>query len=1106
MKRGLVVVVLVLFVSILLLSLVSASWFSDIWNKITGRVVYNADISDCQLCKRYADSNNRANAQWGCVNFSNIALLTDFVGDVDSNDDFDFKVSCSNQEIRTGCQLCRRFNDGCSAGCVHNATWKCVSFNNTFLLTDFTKDVNNNDYFDLKVSCSLPEMQTGCQLCRRWADNNGRANATWGCVNFDGSALNTNFVNNVNSNDDFDFKVSCNLGTAPCVENWKCTDWGSCSNNKQTRTCQDLNNCGTTTSKPDESRSCCSDTCASLGYGCGSQLICGSSTNCGSCQQGYNCQEGNCVQNVTSATCTDSDDGLNYYTKGYLNTSVSPGTKFEDYCLDSNNLIERHCLSSNPNNFTVQYSCPYGCSDGACLSQQNYTEVDGCSYLSNEVIDTIKNLQDSDYTVTLKEGEKVYRNNYVIIPGYALKVTRIYNSSYSYYDDEVEFRDVLSGYDYKSTITSEGSGSVTIGGKTYNIKYKDDRSLADDEYVILDYPQISENDKMVFYNCEIDETCKVNINNKNYVVELVAATDSSATIMVTDESTLITEKKEITEGGSKIINGLEVYVFDADESANRIVANLEVNGMYGMLLETGEECEVEKLATCTDSDGGMEPYIKGTATDNTHSLTDSCFSDGKNLEEAFCVDNKANEINVSCPNVCQDGACIKGVCEDLLAKVKNPTDIATDYGNFESGGSYTYNWTVRFENDELHKVTTYSAGWSAKIWENWYYLGYNVNVFDSGDIENYLNGLLNWQLCRSEKLGSSVVYICSYYEESQNPENTNARIYWVNENKLFEVYTHISGEWNSEILTQVRIYKLVEFTEKLKNNYYDYVYASIPYPIENILRKDLGSCPSELVGVINPYTNETCSSCWNCKIEPVICPEYGRQTRTCVDECCNQEKKEEQIYCSPGICSGCYVPRWLESSDNICIPYGTRFKQIIGTQQQPIEEQEKIELYTNYSGSDYKLEIISQEDATLTLYGKESTPYIYNLTLGQDTDVEIPDWAEEISKLVITTDYIGTDYVDITVTVKGYQSAPFQIKAYCNYDGRIYQQKGDWGECQNNYECESNACSSEECIGIVQMIVNSKSLKARAVKFFCKLFHLISQENYEQCVVDILNG
>jgi len=41
-----------------------------------------------------------------------------------------------------------------------------------------------------------------------------------------------------------------------CEENWSCTDWSTCANKSQTRTCIDLNNCGTLINKPDETQKC----------------------------------------------------------------------------------------------------------------------------------------------------------------------------------------------------------------------------------------------------------------------------------------------------------------------------------------------------------------------------------------------------------------------------------------------------------------------------------------------------------------------------------------------------------------------------------------------------------------------------------------------------------------------------------------------------------------------------------------------------------------------------------------------------------------------------------------------------------------------------------
>jgi hypothetical protein len=49
-----------------------------------------------------------------------------------------------------------------------------------------------------------------------------------------------------------------NVLNCTCVEDWSCTDWSSCSGGTKTRTCTDLNNCGTTDNKPSESSVCTS--------------------------------------------------------------------------------------------------------------------------------------------------------------------------------------------------------------------------------------------------------------------------------------------------------------------------------------------------------------------------------------------------------------------------------------------------------------------------------------------------------------------------------------------------------------------------------------------------------------------------------------------------------------------------------------------------------------------------------------------------------------------------------------------------------------------------------------------------------------------------------
>ncbi len=109
-----------------------------------------------------------------------------------------------------------------------------------------------------------------------------------------------------------------------CVENWNCASWSAvCTSGLQTRTCNDLNACGSSISKPVVSRDC------------------------------------------PTGKCTDSDDGKNYYVKGithgpYVNNTDSCSSTgvyvWEEYCNDLGTQLGEY------------YKCPNGCVDGACVS------------------------------------------------------------------------------------------------------------------------------------------------------------------------------------------------------------------------------------------------------------------------------------------------------------------------------------------------------------------------------------------------------------------------------------------------------------------------------------------------------------------------------------------------------------------------------------------------------------------------------------------------------------------------------------------------------------------------------------------------------------------
>lgn len=70
-------------------------------------------------------------------------------------------------------------------------------------------------------------------------------------------------------------------------------------------------------------------------------------------------------------------------------------------------------------------------------------------------------------------------------------------------------------------------------------------------------------------------TTKVNVGEEEYTVELISASDTSATIKVTN-SAGATQTKEIDEAASKRVNGIDVAVTQADESNFKLSASIIV--------------------------------------------------------------------------------------------------------------------------------------------------------------------------------------------------------------------------------------------------------------------------------------------------------------------------------------------------------------------------------------------------------------------------------------------------------------------------------------------------------------------------------------------------
>ncbi len=94
----------------------------------------------------------------------------------------------------------------------------------------------------------------------------GSCTEDWQCVSWSscayvgpnpGDGIQTRTCTDVNSCGTFDLQPPLQQACDPrCFENWVCTPWTMCFQGNQGRTCTDANSCGTEVNKPEESQNC----------------------------------------------------------------------------------------------------------------------------------------------------------------------------------------------------------------------------------------------------------------------------------------------------------------------------------------------------------------------------------------------------------------------------------------------------------------------------------------------------------------------------------------------------------------------------------------------------------------------------------------------------------------------------------------------------------------------------------------------------------------------------------------------------------------------------------------------------------------------------------
>ncbi len=553
-------------------------------------------------------------------------------------------------------------------------------------------------------------------------------------------------------------------------------------------------------------------------------------------------------------------------------------------------------------------------------------------------------------------------------------------------------------------------------------------------------------------------------------------------------------------------------------------------------------------STCTDSDGGLNYEVKGTISGvydgYNYSTPDMCGSkyyQRNFVFENFCNDTFGGLVSYECPNGCFEGACLSDtsqVCPYLIDSIKNP--VSTEERRVSYNESYRGSATV---NDVPEGYTNYATYiyWNSPNKEqdqiDYYGVQYDLRVFDNKGIN--LSEYATWHnndfACKATSYWANnkenVYYICNWnvFNNQQDLANdyqdNNRQIFWYNDNVLVEMYLYWGNELTDAQVQQLSQQRINELLNNLQNNNYKYVDWSnfeVSYPASDEVGQSLSDCSSDLV-----FDNSVSQRSWECKTEPIICPEHGYQTKICKaynSQTGKYDTQENRIECSPGICSGCYVPKWFDSNpgQNKCIPYGFRFEQQTGWSLEEVfvnnSDSEKLSVREalNY-GNDLNLTVYENNTALLSLEVSQGVWADIYLEQGKDYDWKALTGGMGGDNLNYTLHvdsifYSYSDYIESGISVSfiitGYmnQQLPQTINAYCDIDGYVNMQKtksgGEWAKCQNNYECESNLCSSGECIDLQAITKQAAGFAGVWAKFTCKFADFFGIDTYESCITE----
>ena len=289
---------------------------------------------------------------------------------------------------------------------------------------------------------------------------------------------------------------------------------------------------------------------------------------------------------------------ISVYAAGSDEDAIRPGAEFVDPVFGSFKL-DFAGLNIPTDSTTAREDISIGtvgedAMDVTFTNHAGYTQTIEFARNASEVGTELQH-DDEGHNITVFEDQTTKVGEYLVVgneeEGYLLEVSQISNATTGYSNDKVKFKDVFSGKTYEATLTNDGVGSVTIGGKVYNLNYfGNNGAAAETMYVKVNYPdspeatsaviwptiQTSKGAKLMFY-----EPVTINLGDfdgdGNSLTTNLHIPDGDG--YQTIDIDYVATSYEINGGANWTFDSSNAYAFQNTSTSNSIAIDLTTSGL-----------------------------------------------------------------------------------------------------------------------------------------------------------------------------------------------------------------------------------------------------------------------------------------------------------------------------------------------------------------------------------------------------------------------------------------------------------------------------------------------------------------------------------------------